>query len=109
MYAIKVGKLGDTFTFGFTTNDTSGSAADFASPTCDVRLQGAAASAAPVNSPTPFLLTDAGYPAGCGEVSVVASSGNGFSAGSKYTVYVAVSVDSQTPAAAIGEIDLALA
>lgn len=105
----KVGKLGDTFTFNFTTNDTSGSAADFTSPSCDVRLQGASSSAAPVHSPTPFLLTDSGYVAGCGEVEVVASGGNGFSSGNQYAVYISCTVDSQTPAACIGYIDLALA
>lgn len=106
---VQVGKLGDTFVFNFGVNDTSGTAADFTGPTCDVRLQGAAASAAPVHSPTPFLLTDAGYPAGAGEVSVTASSGNGFSSGNIYGVFVQVTADSQSPLACIGYIDLALA
>ena len=105
----KIGRLGDTFYFNFVSNDTSGSAVDGTSPACDVRLHGAASSAAAVHSPTPVLLSDASYPNGCYEVSITASSGNGFSSGQSYAVYVSLTADSQTPAAMVGYINLALA
>lgn len=98
--------LGDTVYFAFAANDTSGSANDGASALADVRLGGAAASAAPVHSPTPTLLTDTGYPNGVYEVAVVATSGNGFAAGSTYFVYATLTVDSQTPVGVIGSFTL---
>ena len=99
--------LEDTVYFGFASNATSGSADDGATPLFDVRLGGAAASAAPVLSGTPTLLTHANYSAGCYEVAVAATAANGFAAGSTYLVFVTLTVDSQTPAAMVGSFTLA--
>lgn len=98
--------LEGTVYFWFASNDTSGSGNDGASAAADVRLAGAAASAAPVLSPTPSLLTDAGYPAGCYEVAVAATTGNGFSAGSTYGVFCTLAVDSQNPVGFVGSFTL---
>lgn len=98
--------LEDTLYFGFASNATSGSADDGATPLFDVRLGGAAASAAPVLSGTPTLLTHANYSAGCYEVAVAATAANGFAAGSTYLVFVTLTVDSQTPAAMVGSFTL---
>ena len=98
--------LEDTLYFGFASNATSGSADDGATPLFDVRLGGAAASAAPVLSGTPTLLTHANYSAGCYEVAVAATAANGFAAGNTYLVFVTLTVDSQTPAAMVGSFTL---
>ncbi len=94
--------IDDTVFMHFGSNDTRGSGDDGASPVCDVRLCGAAASAAPVFSPTPVLLTDAGYPDGSYEVAIVASVANGFADGSTYAVFCSLAVDSQTPTGFVG-------
>ena len=99
--------LEDTVYFGFASNDTAGSAVDGTTPLFDVRLGGAAASAAPVLSGTPDLLTHANYSPGCYEVAVAATAANGFAAGSTYLVFITATVDSQTPAAMIGSFKLA--
>jgi hypothetical protein len=64
------------------------------------------ASAAPVLSPTPSLLTDAGYPAGCYEVAVAATAANGFAADSTYAVFCTLAIDSQNPTGYIGSFTL---
>ena len=99
-------ELNDTVYFWFGANDTSGSGGDGATPLADVRLAGAAASAAPVLSPTPVLLTDAGYPAGSYELAVAATSGNGFAADSTYAVFSTLTIDSQNPTGFIGSFTL---
>lgn len=99
-------ELGDTLYFWFAANDTSGSGGDGATPLADVRLAGAAASAAPVFSPTPSLLTDAGYPAGCHEVAVPATTGNGFADNQTYAVFSTLAIDSQNPTGFIGSFQL---
>ncbi|MGH9857268.1 MAG: hypothetical protein ACRD4B_05430, partial [Acidobacteriota bacterium] len=95
--------LGDTVYFHFAANDTSGSGSDGTTPAAHVRQAGDAASAAPIISPTPALLTHANYPAGCHEVAVVATVGNGFSAAKQYAVFSTLLVDSQNPTGMIGE------
>lgn len=96
----------DTVYFWFAANDTSGSGGDGASPVYDVRLAGAAAGAAPVLSGSATLLTHAGYPDGCHEVAVAATTGNGFAAGSTYGVFCTLLVDSQNPAGFAGSFSL---
>lgn len=99
-------QLDDTVYFHFASNDTSGSGDDGATPLCDIRLCGAASSAAPVYSPTPVLLSDAGYPAGCYEVAIAATAGNGFAAGNTYAVFCSLTVDSQNPTGFVGKFIL---
>lgn len=97
--------IDDTVYFWFAGNDTSGSGGDGASPAADVRLAGAAADAAPVYSPTPVLLSNAGYPAGAYEVAIVASAGNGFAADNTYAVFCTLAIDSQNPTGFVGSFD----
>lgn len=99
--------LEDTVYLGFAANLTSGTAGDGATPLYDVRLAGAAASAAPVLSGTPTLLTHANYSDGCYEVAVAATAANGFAANNTYLVFVTLTIDSVTPAACIGSFRLA--
>ncbi len=103
---MQYGELGDTLYFGFAGNDTSGSAVDGTTPLYDVRLAGAAASAAPVLSGTPALLSHANFGPGLYEVAVAATSGNGFATGSTYLVYATGTFDSQTPGGFIGAFSL---
>jgi hypothetical protein len=103
---VQYGELGDTLYFGYVGNDTSGSAADGTTPLYDVRLAGAAASAAPVLSGTPTLLTHANYGPGCTEIDIDATSGNGFSDGSTYLVFATETNDGQTPGALVGIFSL---
>ena len=98
--------LESTLYFGFASNDTAGSGADGTTPLFDVRLGGAAASAAPVLSGTPDLLTHANYSPGCYEVAIAATAANGFAAGSTYLVFITATVDGQTPAAMVGSFTL---
>lgn len=102
------GKLDDTFYFWFASNDTSGSGDDGATPLADVRLAGAAAGAAPVQSPTPALLTHANFPAGLHEVAINASAGNGYANGSPnvYAVFCTLLVDAQNPSGFVGSFEL---
>ncbi|MCK4498897.1 hypothetical protein KAU11_00190 [Candidatus Babeliales bacterium] len=98
--------LEDTVYFWFAANDTSGSGGDGASPAADVRLAGAAVDAIPVLSPTPVLLTHVNYPAGCYEVAVAATAGNGFAANNTYAVFCTLAIDAQNPTGFIGGFDL---
>jgi hypothetical protein len=98
--------LDDTVYFWFAANDTSGSGGDGATPAADVRLAGAAASAAPVYSPTPALLTHANYPAGCYELAIAATGANGFATGNTYSVFCTLAIDSQNPTGFIGSFNL---
>lgn len=106
MSALEYHDLDDTVYFYFGSNDTSGSGDDGTSAACDVRLAGAAASAAPVYSPTPDLLTHANYPAGAYEVAIAATTGNGFAAGNTYAVFCTLTVDSQNPTGFVGKFKL---
>jgi hypothetical protein len=98
--------LEDTATFPFGNNDPAdGSASDADSaPAFDVRLVGAAASAAPTFSGTCTLLSDAGYAAGNYEVAVACTAANGFAADSTYFVYVSSTTGSVASTAAVGVI-----
>lgn len=94
--------LEDTVYFWFASNDTSGSGNDGASAVYDVREGGASSSAAPTLSGSATLLSDAGYPDGCYEVAIAATSGNGFSASKTYGVFCTLAVDSQNPTGLVG-------
>lgn len=98
--------LGDTVYFAFASNDTSGSGNDGASAVAKVRKAGATASDAPIHSVTPTLLSHADYAAGCYEVAVDATSGNGFVDTGEYLVFSTLAVDSQNPAGFIGSFSL---
>lgn len=98
--------LEDTVYFWFAANDTSGSGGDGASPAADVRLAGAAVDAIPVLSPTPILLTHVNYPAGCYEVAVAATAGNGFAVNNTYAVFCTLAIDAQNPTGFVGSFDL---
>ena len=95
-------RLEDTVYFYFASNNTSGSGDDGASPLFDVRLGGAAASAAPVLSGTPDLLTHANFPPGAYEIAIAATDANGFAANATYGVFSTLLVDSQNPTGAVG-------
>src|SRR3990167_9964472 len=97
----------DTVYFGFASNLTSGAAGDGATPLFDVRLGGGAASAAPILSGTPTLLTHANYTDGCYEVAIAATAANGFVAGNTYLVFVTLTISIVTPAAMVGTFKLA--
>lgn len=95
-------EINDTVYFGFVSNDTSGSGVDGTTPLYDVRLSGGTAGAAPIDSGTPTLLTNAAYGPGAYEVEIDATTGNGFAADNTYLVFVTVTADSETPGAMIG-------
>lgn len=94
--------LGETVYFWFALNNTSGSGADGTTPLFDVRKAGDSASAIPILSGTPTLLTHANYPDGCYEVSIAATTGNGFVTGGQYGVFCTASVSSQNPTGYVG-------
>lgn len=96
----------DTVFFWFAANDTSGSGGDGASPLFDVREAGAAADAIPLLSGTPTLLSHANYPAGCHEIAVAATTGNGFAADDTFAVFCTLAVDSQNPTGFVGSCTL---
>lgn len=98
--------INDTVYFWFAANDTSGSGGDGATPLYDVREAGAAAGAIPLLSGTPTLLTHANYPAGCYEVSVAATTGNGFAADDTFAVFCTLAIDSQNPTGFVGSCTL---
>jgi len=98
--------IDDTVYFWFGANDTSGSGGDGATPLFDVREAGATASAIPLLSGTPTLLTHANYPAGCHEVAVAATSGNGFAADDTFAVFCTLAIDSQNPTGFVGSCTL---
>lgn len=94
--------LGKTIEIPFAANDDQGNGDDGSSPLFDVRLEGAAASAAPVFSGTPSLLTDAGYAPG-GYVCIIAATAvNGFAWNGVYHVYATITVPTaKTPHASL--------
>ena len=96
----------DTVYFWFAANDTSGSGGDGASPLFDVREAGAAAGAIPLLSGTPTLLSHANYPAGCHEIAVAATTGNGFAADDTFAVFCTLAIDSQNPSGFVGSCTL---
>jgi hypothetical protein len=98
--------IADTVYFWFGANDTSGSGGDGATPLFDVREAGAAAGAIPLLSGTPTLLSHANYPAGCYEVAVAATVGNGFAADDTFGVFCTLAIDSQNPTGFVGSCTL---
>lgn len=105
---IQHAELGDTVYFGFASNDTSGSGDDGATPLYDVRLAGAAASAAAVLSGTPTLLTHANFPNGAHEIAIAATTANGFATDKTYLVFASITADVQTPTFFVGMFTLGL-
>ena len=101
---IKYITLADTVEFPFSVNDpaTGGVSDADAAPPFDVRLQGAAAGAAPVYSSTATLLSHGDYPAGQYAAIVAATAANGFAADSYYSVYCSAAVTTTT-GAVVGE------
>ena len=101
---IKYITLEDTVEFPFSLNApaTGGVSDADSAPPFDVRLQGAAVSAAPVYSGTADLLSHANYPAGQYATIVAATAANGFAADSYYSVYVSAAVTTTT-GAVVGE------
>lgn len=102
----KYASLEDTVYFSFGSNDTSGSGDDGSTPVFDVRFEGDFFSSAPLYSAAANLLTHGNYPAGCHEIAVPATTGNGFIASGTYSVYTTVLVDSQNPTGFIGSFSL---
>ena len=98
--------INDTVYFWFASNDTSGSGDDGASAVYDVREAGAAADAIPLLSGSATLLSHANYPAGCYEVAVAATTGNGFAADDTFAVFCTLAVDSQNPSGLVGSCTL---
>jgi len=98
--------IGDTVYFWFASNDTSGSGNDGASAVFDVREAGAASNAAPLLSGSATLLSHADYQAGCYEIAVAATVGNGFAAGDTFAVFCTLTVDSQNPSGFVGSCTL---
>ena len=94
--------LEGTLYYHFASNDTDGSGTDGSAPACCVRKCGAAAGAAPILTPTPYLLSHASYPAGCYEVAIPATAENGFELNGVYAVYVSLTADGETPSQCIG-------
>lgn len=90
------------FPFSVNAPATGGVSDADAAPPFDVRLQGAAANAAPVYSGTADLLSHGDYPAGQYAAIVAATAVNGFAADKLYTVYVSAAVTTTT-GAVIGE------
>ena len=98
--------INDSVYFWFAANDTSGSGGDGATPLYDVREAGATASAIPLLSGTPTLLTHANYPAGCHEIAVAATTGNGFAADDTFAVFCTLAIDTQNPSGFVGSCTL---
>ncbi|MCP4990980.1 MAG: right-handed parallel beta-helix repeat-containing protein, partial [Colwellia sp.] len=102
----KTATVDDTVYFWFAANDTSGSGGDGSTPLYDVREAGAAAGAIPLLSGTPTLLSHANYPAGCHEIAVAATTGNGFAADDTFAVFCTLAIDSQNPSGFVGSCTL---
>lgn len=95
-------EIGDDVYFWFAANTTAGTAGDGATPLYDVRLAGAAAGAAPVQSGTPTLLTHADYPDGIHEIKVDTDA---FAAG-EYAVFCSLTISTVNPAGFCGSFKL---
>ena len=98
-------QLGDTYYCQFGANDTNGSGGDGSGAAAYVREYGAAASAGPVASVVPTLLTHVDYPSGCYEVAVGVQEASGFEVGKAYGVYCTLAIDSENPTGAVGEFN----
>jgi len=98
----KYAEIADTVYFWFAANDTTGTAADGATPLYDVRLAGAAAGAAPTASGTPTLLSHADYAAGIYEIAIDTT---GYAAG-EYAVFCTLTVSTVNPSGFCGSFKL---
>ena len=98
----KYQEIGDDVYFWFAANTTAGTAGDGATPLYDVRLAGAAAGAAPVQSGTPTLLTHADYTDGLHEIKIDTDA---FSAG-EYAVFCTLTISTVNPAGFVGSFKL---
>jgi len=98
MSAPKEVAVGSTCYFWFAANTTAGSAGDGATPLYDVRLAGAASTAAPTASGTPTLLTHASYSDGLHEIAIDTT---GYAAG-EYGVFCTLTISSVNPAGFVG-------
>ncbi len=101
--------LEDNVYFWFGSNDTSGSGNDGATPLCDIREAGATITDAPIISPTPALISHVNFPAGCYEVEIAATDGNGFAVLKTYAVFCTLTVDSQNPTGFVGSFTIGAA
>lgn len=100
--------LGDTVYFYFALNTTAGEGSDATgTPTYDVREGGASANAAPTLSGNADLLSHANFPAGCYEIAIAATGGNGFTANKQYGVFCTAAVSSVNPTGYLGSFILA--
>jgi hypothetical protein len=96
-------QLGGTVRFQVAVNDvTEGNASDGSLPKCYIRKDGDAANAAPIQTPTPVLLSHASYRDGFYEVEIVASAVNGYVKDADYTVFFGITVSTKTPGGVIG-------
>jgi len=98
----KYAEIADTVYFWFAANDTTGTAADGATPLYDVRLAGAASDAAPTASGTPTLLSHANYSNGLHEIAIDTT---GYAAG-EYAVFCTLTVSTVNPAGFCGSFKL---
>jgi len=98
----KYAEIADTVYFWFAANLTTGAAGDGATPLYDVRLAGAAASAAPTASGTPTLLTHADYTDGLHEIAIDTT---GYAAG-EYAVFCSLTISTVNPAGFCGSFKL---
>jgi len=88
----------ETVYFWFAANLTTGAAGDGATPLYDVRLAGAASSAAPTASGTPTLLTHANYTDGLHEIAIDTT---GYANG-EYAVFCTLTISTVNPAGFVG-------
>jgi hypothetical protein len=98
--------LEDTVYCYFALNDTAGSGADGGTPVYYVRKSGSAASAAPLFSATPDLLSHASYPAGLFECAVPATAANSFTATNTYAVFATAAISGQNPSGLVDTFKL---
>ena len=98
----KYAEIGDIVYFWFAINDGTGNAADGATPSYVVRLAGAAASAAPVMTGTPTLLTNAGYSDGSYEIAIDTT---GWAAG-EYAIFSSLLISAVNPNGFVGSFNL---
>jgi hypothetical protein len=99
--------LNDTVYLHFPVNNSDGSGSSGSVPSVKVRRSGDSANAAPTFTATPYLLTNVSYPQGCYEVSIPATSGNGFTDANEYNAFATISISSQNPTGYIGGFKLA--
>lgn len=92
--------VADIVYFWFASNDSTGTAADGATPLYDVRLGGAASGAAPTASGTPTLLSHANFSDGLYEIAIDTT---GYATG-EYAVFCTLAVSAVNPAGFVGSV-----